>query len=131
MKLRVARPTNSLANILKFYRDGLGLDVVGRFTDHDGFSGVMLGQASLPYHFEFTSEEGKPVPKAPTKENLFAFYFPDESKWNSACARMQKNGFAPVKSHNPYWDEHGKTFEDFEGYRVVLVNGDWPAEPSA
>jgi hypothetical protein len=30
-----------------------------------------------------------------------------------------------VQSFNPYWDQHGKTFEDPDGYRVVLQNAAW------
>jgi hypothetical protein len=26
----------------------------GRFEDHAGFDGVMLGEPGAPYHFEFT-----------------------------------------------------------------------------
>jgi len=25
----------------------------------------------------------------------------------------------------PYWDAHGRTFEDLDGYRVVLQNAAW------
>jgi catechol 2,3-dioxygenase-like lactoylglutathione lyase family enzyme len=39
--LRVARPTNDLAAVVRFYRDGLGLQELFRFDDHDGFDGVM------------------------------------------------------------------------------------------
>ena len=38
--LRVARPTDDLERLLPFYRDGLGLGVLFRFADHDGFDGV-------------------------------------------------------------------------------------------
>jgi hypothetical protein len=38
---------------------------------------------------------------------------------------MTAAGFGPVRSLNPYWDAHGSTFEDFEGYRVVLYNRSW------
>lgn len=41
--LRVARPTDRMAEVTAFYRDGLGLTVLGEFRDHDGFDGVMLG----------------------------------------------------------------------------------------
>jgi len=49
-KLRVARPTDNIEALIPFYRDGLGLDVLWRFKDHDGFDGVMLGLAGAPYH---------------------------------------------------------------------------------
>ena len=35
-----------------------------------------------------------------------------------------------VASTNPYWAEHGLTFEDPDGFRVVLVPEDGPAAPS-
>jgi hypothetical protein len=41
--LRVARPTDELAAVIRFYRDGLGFEVLFQFQDHDGFDGVMLG----------------------------------------------------------------------------------------
>ncbi len=30
-----------------------------------------------------------------------------------------------VKSYKDYWDCVGKTFEDIDGYRVVLQNREW------
>lgn len=44
--LRVARPTDNLAAVVRFYRDGLGFDVLSEFKDHDGFDGVMPGWVS-------------------------------------------------------------------------------------
>jgi YycE-like C-terminal domain len=31
-----------------------------------------------------------------------------------------------VKAYNSYWDVRGKTFEDADGYRVVLQCAAWP-----
>ena len=36
-------------------------------------------------------------------------------------------GCEPVEAFNPYWDKRGRTFEDPDGYRVVLQNARWPA----
>ncbi len=30
-----------------------------------------------------------------------------------------------VASFNPYWDACGQTFEDPDGYRIVLQNAEW------
>jgi hypothetical protein len=38
---------------------------------------------------------------------------------------MVEAGYRPVPSNNPYWDQNGKTFEDPDGYRVVLTNQSW------
>ena len=124
--LRVARPTDNLSEIIRFYRDGLGFEVIDSFEDHQGFDGVMLGQTDLSYHLEFTHHRGHHIGKAPTKENLLVFYLPDEAEWQQAVDRMIKQGYEPVKSYNPYWDVQGKTFEDADGYRVVLQGAAWP-----
>ena len=55
--LRVARPTDDLEAVVRFYRDGLGLDVLSEFNDHEGFDGVMLGRKGAGYHLEFAVEE--------------------------------------------------------------------------
>ena len=123
--LRVARPSDDLDAVTRFYRDGLGFDVLTSFTGHAGFDGVMLGHAGYGYHFEFTRKAGHPSGRAPTQDNLLVFYLPDRAEWDAAIARMRAHGYAPVPSFNPYWDVHGLTFEDPDGYRVVLQRQAW------
>lgn len=124
-QLRVARASDDLDALLPFYCDGLGLEVLYRFEDHDGFDGVMIGRKGAPYHFEFTHARGHKAGRAPTPDNLLVFYLPDAADWTAAVARMRKAGFVPVAAFNPYWDRAGMTFEDADGYRVVLHNSQW------
>jgi catechol 2,3-dioxygenase-like lactoylglutathione lyase family enzyme len=123
--LRVARPTDNLAALVKFYRDGLGFEVLYEFKDHDGFDGVMLGSKGAAYHLEFTRKAGHKAGRAPTEENLLVFYLPDKTAWQAAVSRMEKAGYKSVPAFNPYWDRNGKTFEDPDGYRIVLQNAAW------
>lgn len=125
--LRVARPTDKLDEVIRFYRDGLGLNVVGSFEDHDGFTGVMLGIAGAPYHLEFTHKSGENVGRAPTHDNLLVFYLPDEGEWRAVNERLARAGYESVPSFNPFWDVDGKTYEDPDGYRVVLQRAEWPS----
>ncbi|MCL4158331.1 UNVERIFIED_CONTAM: hypothetical protein GTU68_005538 [Idotea baltica] len=124
--LRVARPSDDLAALIHFYVNGLGLEVIDQFESHDGFDGIMLSRKGWPYHFEFTHAAGHIAGKAPTEDNLIVFYLPEKQAWENAIAKMRTAGYAPVKSFNPYWDERGFTFEDPDGYRVVLQNAAWP-----
>jgi catechol 2,3-dioxygenase-like lactoylglutathione lyase family enzyme len=124
--LRVARPSDDLEAVVRFYRDGLGFEVLAEFADHDGFDGVMLGHRGAAYHLEFTRKRGHTAGKAPSKDNLLVFYLPDKAAWRGAVARLKGCGYEPVAAFNPYWDERGKTFEDPDGYRVVLQNALWP-----
>lgn len=125
--LRVARPTDDIERLLPFYCEGLGLDVLFRFTDHDGFDGVMVGRRDAAYHFEFTRSHAHASGRAPTPDNLLVFYLPDPDAWRAAVERMRAAGFEPVASFNPYWDKTGVTFEDPDGYRVVLSRESWSA----
>jgi catechol 2,3-dioxygenase-like lactoylglutathione lyase family enzyme len=124
--LRVARATDRLKEVVRFYRDALGFEVLGAFEDHDGFDGVMLGRRGAAYHLEFTQQRGHPAGRAANDEDLLVFYLPDRSDWEQATRRMAEHGCARVAAANPYWDRNGVTFADPDGYRVVLQNGAWP-----
>ncbi len=120
--LRIARATDDIAKLLPFYCEGLGFEVLGSFQDHAGFDGVMCGHRGAAYHLEFTHRRGELLHRAPTQENLLVFYLPDRADWQNAVDRMHAHGFVPVAPANPYWLTNGLTFEDPDGYRIVLLN---------
>ena len=125
--VRIARPTDRLEDVIRFYTVGIGLKVLGSFEDHEGFDGVMLGIPGDSYHLEFTRKRGHTAGRAPTEDNLLVFYIPDPEQWLERTERMSAAGYQPVPSFNPYWDRLGKTYEDPDGYRVVIQNQSWPA----
>ena len=100
-KLRVARPTDKLVEVAKFYEDGLGFTRLGSFEDHDGFDGVILGAPGAAYHLEFTRSRMHEAGRAPTRDNLLVFYLPDRPDWQKAIDRMTAAGYAPIPSFNP------------------------------
>jgi len=123
--LRITRPTDNLKAISKMYIDGLGFKLLGSFEDHNGFDGSIIGHEKHSYHLEFTHHRNTIVGKAPTQDNLLVFYFAEPHVWATCCEKMLAAGFELVKSYNTYWDQLGKTFEDIDGYRVVLQNCEW------
>lgn len=125
LALRVARPTDQLETVAAFYRDGLELEELARFADHAGFDGVILGLPGAPWHLELTHAHGHTVGPAPNADHLLTFYFPEETVWAAVVSRLERLGHRPVASFNPYWDDHGVSFEDPDGYRVVLHRGAW------
>ena len=82
--LRIARPSDKLEEVVRFYRDGLGFEVVAEFKDHEGFDGVMLGHRGAPYHLEFTHKAGHAAGDAPSEENLLVFYLPERERFRGA-----------------------------------------------
>jgi catechol 2,3-dioxygenase-like lactoylglutathione lyase family enzyme len=122
VQVRMARPTDRLDEVVRFYHDGLGLPVIGRFDGHAGYDGVMLGLPGYDYHLEFTSHaDGSPCP-APTQDNLLVFYIPDRQALDRLARRLEHMGYPSVAPENPYWEERGITIEDPDGWRVVLMN---------
>jgi catechol 2,3-dioxygenase-like lactoylglutathione lyase family enzyme len=121
LRLRVARHTERLAEVVAFYRDGLGLTEIGRFRDHDGYDGVFLELPGTGAHLEFTSGGAQAAPR-PHPESLLVLYLGDETAVQAVADRLGTDAVAPA---NPYWAEHGKTFEDPDGFRVVLVPEPW------
>ena len=125
--LRIARLSADLDAAVRFYKDGLGFEVLSEFKDHDGFDAVMLGREGAAYHLAVVQKAGHQVAPAPTHDDLLVFYIPNADDWTSAVKRLKDQGYQAVKAFNPYWDKRGQTFEDPDGYRVVLQNADWPA----
>ncbi|NEW44741.1 VOC family protein [Nocardia cyriacigeorgica] len=121
-QVRVARPTDQLAEVEEFYVRHLGLPVLYRFENHAGYDGVMLGLPGTDHHLEFTTHvDGSPCP-APTADNLLVLYFHGDARMYEAVERLAAAGHEPVAAENPYWDGVGAlTFEDPDGWRVVLV----------
>ena len=56
---------------------------------------------------------------------LLVFYVPERDGWQALVHRMRGAGYEPVAPNNPYWSARGATFEDPDGYRVVLQNAAW------
>ncbi len=127
-RIRIARPTADVAAAAERYRAGLGLEILGRFQDHEGFDGAMVGLPGGAWHLELTRDAAHPVRPTPTDEDLLVLYLPDPGAYAARCAALEGAGFRPVASRNPYWDAHGRTFEDPEGYRVVVYRGSPPGQ---
>jgi catechol 2,3-dioxygenase-like lactoylglutathione lyase family enzyme len=121
MHVRLARHTDKLDEVVRFYRDGLGLPELGRFEDHDGYDGVFVALPGTDAHLEFTSG-GAHGPPAPHPETLLVLYLGSDEAVARVCERVGE----PVEPANPYWREHGVTVTDPDGFRVVLVPASWP-----
>jgi catechol 2,3-dioxygenase-like lactoylglutathione lyase family enzyme len=122
MQVRIARQTGRLDAVVAFYRDGLGLAEIDRFTDHDGYNGVMLDLPGTGTHLEFTSS-GHAAPPVAHPESLIVLYLGDRAEVDRLVARAHATA---VPSLNPYWDRVGVTVVDPDGFRIVLVGQSWP-----
>jgi len=121
IRVRFARQTDQLEALKRFYCDGLGLEVIGSFTGHSGYDGLIVGLPGKAYQLEFVQHHAGSPGQSPNKENLLVFYVDDAEAATRTVAKLNEMGYPTVASENPWWDDHGAfTIEDPDGYRVVL-----------
>ena len=89
-------------------------------------TGSCSGHEQAPYHFEFTRARGHVAGRAPTRGQPARLLFSRRRGLAvGPSGKCVKAGFEPVSAFNPYWDREGVTFEDPDGYRVVLQKAAW------
>jgi len=117
MRLRIARHTDRLDELVAFYRDRVGLPEVGRFTDHDGYDGVFLDVPGTGAHLELTTGGGHNAPP-PHPESLLILYFDDQAQLDAVADRIARLQVVPA---NPYWQTHARAYVDPDGFQLLLA----------
>src|SRR5579863_8409066 len=108
VRLRVARHTNRLEEMVAFYRDRIGLTETGRFVNHDGYDGVFLDVPGTSAELELTTGGNLNAPP-PHPESLLVLYFDSEAELAAAASRCEGTEVVP---ENPYWRSHARAFAD-------------------
>src|SRR5580698_10003949 len=119
MKLRIARHTTDLKRIIDFYGRILGLKVLGQFKDHHNYDGVFLGIPGESWHLEFTVSGDTPS-HCFDDDDLLVFYAETLEEFNTIKKKFIINRAKYVRPKNPYWEKNGITFEDPDGFRIVI-----------
>lgn len=119
-RLRIARATRRLARMVEFYHRDLGLPVVDRFEAHAGYAGFILGMPG-GVELEITQHARGRIRAKPDRDDLLVIYLP-RAKIEVLRRRMQRQGHACVRPMNPWWLDKGVTFEDPDGWRLVLCH---------
>jgi len=117
MKLRIARHTDRLDELVAFYRDRVGLPEIGRFKDHDGYDGVFLEIPGTGAHLELTTGGAHRAPE-PHPESLLVLYFDSQAEIDAIAERI---GQAPVVPANPYWLANARAYADPDGFQLLLA----------
>lgn len=120
MKIRIARHTTDLDQIVAFYQNVLGLEILGSFKDHNQYDGVIMGLNNESWHLEFTASNEKPDHK-PDEDDLLVFYTHSQVEYDQLLKKLKSGGIEEVSPKNPYWKENGTTFLDPDGFRVVIT----------
>lgn len=117
VRLRIARHTDRLAEVVAFYRDRVGLPEIGRFAGHDGYDGVFLDVPGTGAHLELTTGGDHPAP-APHPESLLVLYFDDRDALEEVARRIDQPEVVPA---NPYWQCNARAYADPDGCQLLLT----------
>jgi len=125
--IRLARPSRDLERAQKFWVEGLGLEVLDRMGPdaEGGHALLMLGWPDAAWHLELVGDPSAVT--APSEEDLLVLYLGGQIDDN-VIARLERAGGRRVGARNPYWDRWGSTFQDPDGYRLVLCVRDWGSD---
>lgn len=120
--VRFARPTARYDQIVVFYADAVGLPVLARWRDHDGYDGIVFGLPGTPVQLEITQHGTPPEIPEPHPENQLVLYLRGVRARDAVVDRLTRHGHQPVPAANPYWTERGAVlFSDPDGWQVVLA----------
>ena len=117
IRLRIARHTDRLDEMLAFYRDRVGLTQSGAFTGHDGYDGVFLDIPGTATQLELTAGGAHDAP-VPHPESLLVLFFDDAAARDAAAQRIGDGEVVPA---NPYWQTYARAFTDPDGFQVLLA----------
>lgn len=119
MRLRIARHTAQLDEVVAFYRDCVGFREVGRFQGHDGYDGVFLEIPGTGAHLGFTTGGGHHAP-APHSESLLVLYLDGQEEFDAIVERLAQ---PPVSPANPYWQRNARAYTDPDGFQILHTLG--------
>jgi hypothetical protein len=121
--VRLARHTNAFAEVVAFYRDGVGLTVLGSFVDHDGYDGVIFGLPRSDHQLELTVTPAEaPARGRPSADDLIALYYETRAEADGVVRRLDRIAERSWPA-NPYWQTRVEAagFLDPDGWHVVVV----------
>jgi catechol 2,3-dioxygenase-like lactoylglutathione lyase family enzyme len=117
MKVRFARHTDRLQEVVAFYRDLIGLRQTGEFHGHDGYDGVLLEIPGTQSELEFTTG-GDHLAPDPHPESVLVLYFDTRAEVQTIVERIHQPEVLPA---NPFWQMNASAFSDPDGCQVLFV----------
>src|SRR4051794_1339041 len=117
--VRFARTSKNYDETIAFYRDIVGLPVVGEFAGSFGEDGAIFGFPDTRVQLEIVRAHGDA--QSGTFDQL-VFYLDSAEAVDEATAPLRAAGLAPLDDPHPYWAANGAVmFRDPDGRDVVFA----------
>ena len=118
--VRWARTSSHYKDTIKFYRDVMGLPVVGEFTASFGEEGTIFGLPDTSVQLEIV--RARSGTGADTAVNQLVFYLDSTEAVTTATAPLRQRGLEPNPRPPGYWAANGAViFSDPDGRSVVFA----------
>ncbi|MDQ1648212.1 MAG: hypothetical protein QOG60_269 [Frankiaceae bacterium] len=118
--VRFARSSSNYERTVAFYRDLLGLPVVGEFADSFGEDGTIFGLPDTRTQLEIVRAPRETG--APDLFDMVVLYLPGAEAVAAATAPLQTAGVPTDPTPHPYWIARGGVVHlDPDGRRVVFA----------
>jgi GNAT superfamily N-acetyltransferase len=118
--LRWAHASNRYHETVSFYRDLVGLPVVGEFTSSYGEDGTIFGLPDTAVQMEIVRAHTDHVPIMSTDQ--LVLYLEDQDSLARASTPLLDAGLIPDPGQHAYWEANGAiTFRDPDGRGLVLA----------
>jgi hypothetical protein len=126
--LRWMRSSTHYDATIAFYRDLVGLPVIGSFQDSYGEDGTIFGLPDTAIHMEIVRSPGRGT--GADRYDQLVFYLPDHAALTAAVEPLRHAGVTPAPDAIPYWVANGAlTFLDPDGRGVVYASWTFGREP--
>ena len=126
--LRVVRASVHYDETIEFYRDLVGLPVIGEFRDSYGEDGTIFGLPDAVTHLEIVRSHD--ATQSVDEFDQLVLYLPDQPAVDAATEKLLASGVRPEPEQHPYWDENGgTTFRDPDGRGILFVSWVFGRDP--
>jgi GNAT superfamily N-acetyltransferase/catechol 2,3-dioxygenase-like lactoylglutathione lyase family enzyme len=117
--LRFAHASSRYESSVAFYRDLVGLPVVGEFTASFGEDGTIFGLPDTTVQLELVRVD---EPSQPREFDYLVLYLDSPEAVQRATGPLRDAGFSAVTEPHPYWAANGAViYRDPDGYEVVFA----------
>ena len=118
--IRIAWASGDYEETIAYYRDLVGLTVVGSFADSYGEDGTLFGLPDTSVVLEIVR---RPIESSPAGAfDQLVLYFDNAAAVDEATGRLTAAGIAPKPDPHPYWAANGAViYRDPDGRDVVFA----------
>ena len=120
MPFRYARHTNQFPALEHFYTSVIGLQAISRFTNHDGYDGIILGFQHADWQIEFTTTHDN-FPRLFDADDHLVFYVSCEAVRNAILRDARRFQYSEVIPRNPYWQKNAIALRDPDGHTIIIA----------